>query len=417
MKGNAMISRLLKEAYSDKAIPDLDGFYESYISLWADIYSGRPPWRTAKRSGLHSRGERVIGQMNAAKAICEEFTALTFAERVNITLSNPELQKYIDKTLQATGFWEQIQGFITNAYALGGGCMKFFLEGGKPCIDFISAEKMYPLSWRNGRIFEMIFASNEMKDGKYITHLERYGNNVTENLSFISDNRASLGRRLETSIPEIIEGDACGLFAVFTPAAANNFDTSSPLGVSVYASAVDTLKALDIAFDSFMREFILGKKRIIVPAASIQTIVDPETGNLTRYFDADDEAFVALKTEDTEALKINDNTVSLRVEEHISAIEALYKMLCFQTGVSAGTFSMSNGLHYYVKTASEVMSQNAKSARTIRLNQNNLSETFKTAIRSLLKLGILTGDITDSECEIDITFSDNVITADERKEK
>jgi A118 family predicted phage portal protein len=410
-----MISRLLREAYTDINIPNLDSFYESYINLWADIYAGRPPWRSAKRSGLHSRGERIIGQMNAAKAICEEFTALTFAERVNISLSNPDLQSYIDKTLAQTGFWEQIQQFITNAYALGGGCMKFFLADGKPCIDFLTAEKMYPISWRNGRIHEIIFSSAAVENGKYTTVFERYGNGFTENLSFISDNRAALGRRIAGTAPELIESEAAGLFAVFRPAAANNFDTESPLGVSVFASAVDTLKALDIAFDSFMREFILGKKRIIVPAASIQTIVDPETGNLTRYFDADDEAFVALKTEDTEALKINDNTVALRVEEHISAIEALYKMLCFQTGVSAGTFSMSNGLHYYVKTASEVMSQNAKSARTIRLNQNNLTETFKTMVKALLILGKLTGDISETDCETCISFSDNVITADKEE--
>jgi A118 family predicted phage portal protein len=350
--------------------------------------------------------------MNAAKAICEEFTALTFAERVGITLSDPAMQKYIERTLSETGFWEQIQAFITNSYALGGGCMKFFIADGKPCIDFLSAKKMYPISWRNGRISEIIFSSAEVADGKYITNLERYGSGFTENLSFISDNRASLGRRFTSSAPEYVESEAAGLFTVFRPAAANNFDTESPLGVSVFSSAIDTLKALDIAFDSFMREFILGKKRIIVPAASIQTIVDPETGNLTRYFDADDEAFVALKTEDTEALKINDNTVSLRVEEHISAIEALYKMLCFQTGVSAGTFSMSNGLHYYVKTASEVMSQNAKSARTIRLNQNNLIETFRCMVKSLLKIGVFIGDIDSTECEIDISFADNVITAD-----
>jgi A118 family predicted phage portal protein len=407
--------RLLREAFPGENIPDLDYYYDNFIANWANIYAGKPPWRAAKRSGLHSRGERVIGQMNAAKAICDEFTALTFAERASITLSNSELQDYLDRTLSDTSFFEQIQGFITSAYALGGGCMKFYLADGSPAIDFITADKMYPLSWRNGRIREIAFSSQEAQGGKYITHIEKYSSGVTENLSFLSDNRLTLGKRISTDIPEIVTGDGAGLFAIFRPASANHIDPDCPLGVSVFSGAIDTLKALDIAFDSFMREFILGKKRIIVPAASIQTVIDPETGEMTRYFDADDEAFVALKTEDTEALKIADNTITLRIDEHINAIEALYKMLCFQTGVSSGTFSMSNGLHYYTKTASEVMSQNAKSARTVRLNQNNLAETLKTAVRALLKLGVLTGEIQTTETGIDIAFSDNVITADALK--
>jgi A118 family predicted phage portal protein len=383
------------------------------VQKWADIFAGKPPWRFAKRSGLHSRGDRVIGQMNAAKAICEEFTALTFAERCGIRLSNPTAQDYIDKTLDRTCFWEQIQGFLTASYALGGGALKFYIAEGEPAIDFITADKMYPIGWRNGRISEMIFCSTEFQDGNFITNLEKYRPGETENLSFVSDSRLKLGRRYEReTVPELINGAAAGLFSVFKPAAANNFDMDSPLGVSVYASALDTLKALDIAFDSFMREFILGKKRIIVPAASIQTVIDPETGNMTRYFDADDEAFVALKTEDTDALKIADNTVELRVNEHVSAIESLYKMLCFQVGVSAGTFSLSNGLHYYTKTASEVVSQNAKSARTIRLNQNNLAKTLEKTVCSLLIIGQALGKIDDIDTEIDIIWKDNVISAD-----
>jgi A118 family predicted phage portal protein len=411
-EGFRILSRFLREAFPGKAIPDLDNFYETYLRRWADIYAGRPPWRSAKKSGLHSRGERTISQMNAAKAICEEFTALTFSEQCDIKLSDERAQTFIGKALEKTGFWEQIQGFLTACYALGGGCIKVYIADGEPCADFITADKMYPVAWQSGEIREIVFCSQEAADGRFITNIEKYRAGESQNLSFLSDSRYTLGKRAESAVPEIVTGETAGLFAVFKPAAANNFDLDSPLGVSVYASAVDTLKALDIAFDSFTREFILGKKRIIVPAASIQTVIDPETGNMTRYFDADDEAFVALKTEDTEDLKITDNTVELRVNEHVTAIESLYKMLCFQTGVSAATFSLSNGLHYYTKTASEVMSQNAKSARTIRLNQNNLKETLKKTIKSLLKTGVYLGQLESSDCDIDITWRDNVITAD-----
>lgn len=71
----------------------------------------------------------------------------------------------------------------------------------------------------------------------------------------------------------------------------------------------------------------------------MRTVVDPISGEMQRYFDAEDEAFVALNTGDADALKIVDNTVELRIQEHVLAINALLNILCFQIGLSAGSLS------------------------------------------------------------------------------
>ena len=104
------------------------------------------------------------------------------------------------------------------------------------------------------------------------------------------------------------QGLSTSLFAYYRPAIANNLDDDSPLGVSIYANALSTLKALDICYDSFVQEFRLGRKRIIVPAQCLRTVQDPVTNQVRRFFDATDEAYVALKSDDTDALKIQDNT-------------------------------------------------------------------------------------------------------------
>ena len=71
---------------------------------------------------------------------------------------------------------------------------------------------------------------------------------------------------------------------------ANNLDDNSPLGISLYANCMDTLKALDVAFDSLAMEMILGKKRIIVPASAVKSVRDTK-GNEHRYFDANDSVY------------------------------------------------------------------------------------------------------------------------------
>ena len=200
----------------------------------------------------------------------------------------------------------------------------------------------------------------------------------------------------------------------FKPDVSNNTDRYCPLGVSVFSSAVDTLKALDVAFDSFGREFTLGKKRIIVPSSCIQTVVDPETGNLRKYFDADDEAFIALKCDEERDLKITDNTVELRIEEHVAAINALLNILCFQTGLSSGTFSFegSQGL----KTATEVISADSKTARTAKGNKNLVAELIEGIVRSIIAVGIEVGDLPESDdYGILITMPDGVVIDDNTK--
>src|SRR5690606_9422586 len=152
-----------------------------------------------------------------------------------------------------------------------------------------------------------------------------------------------------------MEGITRPLFVYISPNTANHLDINSPLGVPIYAHAMDTVQALDVAFDSFEREFRLGKRRIIVPASAIRVVPD-ENGVRRRYFDANDEVYEAMNIGGIDSEKIVDNTVELRVEEHISAINALLNMLSIQVGFSAGTFTCDG---QGVKTAKDEASQNS----------------------------------------------------------
>ena len=184
-----------------------------------------------------------------------------------------------------------------------------------------------------------------------------------------------------------LQGLSTSLFAYYRPAIANNLDDDSPLGVSIYANALSTLKALDICYDSFVQEFRLGRKRIIVPAQCLRTVQDPVTKESRRFFDATDEAYVALKSDDTDALKIQDNTVSLRVGEHEQAINALLSILCLQVGFSAGTFTFDRAQG--LKTATEVISENSKTYKTIKSNQLQIKAAIDRVVDAIIQVASL----------------------------
>ena len=177
------------------------------------------------------------------------------------------------------------------------------------------------------------------------------------------------------------------LFTYFRTPDANNIDDNSPLGISIYANAMETLHAIDICFDSFVREFRLGKKRIIVPARMIRHVVDPQTGQSLRYFDATDETYEALSTDDPDTLKIQDNSVELRVEEHVEGLNALLNILCLQVGLSFGTFSFD--VHGGLKTATEVVSENSKTYKTVRNFQAQVTPSIRQLVDAIIQVASL----------------------------
>lgn len=392
------------------------GYYSACIDEWRRIYRDDPEWRQTAKGGLFSRGKRQLLRLNMAKVLCDNLAALTFSEQCEITIDRPEYQRYIDSVLNANGFWKQLPELLSKAYAMGGAVLKCYLSDGNPRIDYITADRFVPVSWDGSGVQSGILSGTYTKGRDYYHLLEFMQPGRSEFKLFKAASESELGREcpLSEMFPRLISqveyADGKSVFAYFRPFVSNNSDYDTPLGMSVYANCTDTLRALDTVFDSFQREFILGKKRIIVPSSCIQTILDPDSGKVVRYFDADDEAFIALRHEDGEDLKITDNTTELRIEQHVSAINAYLNILCMQTGLSAGTFSFD--VQQGMKTATEIISQESKTARTVKNNKNLLTEAVETVVHALVQLGVMSGEISRQEYSVTVGWNDNIIIDD-----
>ena len=120
----------------------------------------------------------------------------------------------------------------------------------------------------------------------------------------------------------------------------------------------------------------------------VKTVVDPATGVPRRYFDATDETYEALSTDDPDSLKIQDNSVALRVEEHVAAINAFLNIFCLQVGLSAGTFSFDTQNHG-IKTATEVVSENSKTYKTVRNYQNMVRPAVERLVHNIIAVASL----------------------------
>ena len=464
------IAREFKDIFELGDVPAFNQFYYFGIFIWKALYRGYyKDWHLVPvvAVGAKPGQTRQLFRLNTAKAVSAELASLVWGEEAQFSVStngwveqrnedgvvtNPDpLKGFVEDVLLRNAFGEKLQELIEQGLALGGATIKVWAEPDRRGVvdsengdaarvirlGYCMADQFVPLAWDNARVTEGVFISRRARKGWYYTRLEWHRWNgetyvITNELyksemqrgAMAGQNQDILGIRCPTTElqemfpglePETVVPVEESLFSYFRTPIANNIDDNSPLGVSIYANALETLHAIDICYDSFVTEFRLGKKKIIVPARFLRAVVDPQTGRQVRYFDPNDETFVGMADDDGTA-GVKDITMELRVEEHVAALNALLSILCLQIGFSANTFSFDEH-QGGIKTATEVVSENSKTFKTVRTVQNQLRPMLEHMVRNIIDVAILYGMEWEGQSverlaaggwEVKITFDDGV---------
>ena len=443
-----------KDIFELEGVPAFREFYTLYIYPWQFIYKGfYKDWHTVNIHTINDpKGKtRTMATMNAGKMACAQMARYVWNEQCKITASmagwdsdEPDpLDGFLHKVLCDNRFYTAFGDLLEKAFALGGGALREWVEvpkdengndagEGRIRLGYTMATQFVPTAWDNGKVSAGIFVSREARDGFYYTVVEWHkldGNTyrVTNDLYRvpIKDNEPQnilgwwypLDKVYPLLSPDTtIEDVQHAFFQYFRPFGANYADDNSPLGMSIYAPAMNTLHGLDIMFDSLQREFVLGKKRLIVPARAVKVTTVNGNPRPARYFDADDEVWEALATDNPEDLKVIDNSVGLRVTEHIEGINGDLSILCAQIGFDPGTlsFDQQKGL----KTATEVISENSKTFGTVKAHENIVRDALTEMVHAIFELAVHYGLTFDGQTveslisggyNVSVTFDDSII--------
>lgn len=411
------LTKTINSVSDFREVPNNDE-HMALIQKWMALYQGYfSEFHDVKYTTVNGPKKRRMLSLNMPKVLSQEMATLVFNERCEINIDNEDLAGSIETVFEENKFNKHFQRYLEYQFALGGMVIKPYFADGEIKLSFVTPDCFIPVSWDNKGIKEAIFTNQTRKGKKVYTHLEwhlREGEvYVVKNELYVSENGEELGKKIPLStLYENLEEEVRlekinrPLFVYFMPNTANHIDMHSPLGVPIYSHSLDTLKSLDVAYDSFDREFRLGKRRIIIPATAVRSVID-EDGNLQRYFDADDEVYQAMSTGDIDDTKIHDNTVELRVEEHIAAINAMLNFLSMQTGFSSGSFAFDGKS---MKTATEVVSEDSKTFRTKQSHETIVEEgliELVEVIADLAELYEVFNRPTD-KYETKIAFDDSI---------
>jgi len=389
-----------------------DKWYKE-IAAWEAWYRGKTAFHRYWIYNGKDKNYIKRQSLGMAKKLCEDKADLLLNEKVNIYVSPVKeskenaYQDFLDEVLEDNSFWVNGNQLIELANALGTGAFVEYMDGDQIRIDFVNANYIYPLSWKNRTITECAFISNYVsgKNEKPLIYIQVHALNkqglyVIQNKLFDAEGKP---QPLPDDVPEeLTTGRDKPLYQVFMPNIVNNIDPLNPMGISIYANCIDDLMFTDTIYDSYKNEFDLGKKRIFVNDSVVKP--DPETGDIIPVFDPHDTVFYGLPLGDgTDQGKkaIVESNMALRVQDHKTALQDALDVLSDKTGFGKGYYKFdADG----VKTATEIISQNSKLYRKIKKDEIILDKTLTDLAKAILFLGGYQGELV-----INVAFDDSIV--------
>ena len=421
----------VKKYLNNAGYDTVDASFYSLIRVWKSWYEGNV--NKFHRYKVYNGKDYITCRrlsLGMAKKLSEDIADLLLNERVQITIQDESTHEFVMSVLEDNNFavlgndYQERKAYTgTVAYVpylddIEVGQDGSILPGneGKVKINYVSASNIYPLSWNNGYISECAFIFPKIiKATKYAhiqLHLLEAGLYVIEN--HVVECSAGSGKEIpvenwkdlrgfETMSERIYTGSSERQFVIDRLNIANNSDKDNPMGIAIFANSIDVLRGVDVVYDSYINEFVLGKKRIF---ASPELMGYDVLGN--PVFDPNDVVFYQLPENYLKegGKPLEEVNMEIRADAHEKAINDNLNMLSMKCGFGQNHYKFENGS---LQTATQVISENSDMYRSINKHEIILNDVLEELIRIIARLGQVLGVGTNPDTEVVVNFDDSII--------
>lgn len=422
--------------FKEKGIDTIDSSFYRQINVWESWYKGNVQkfhFYKVYNGSNTIRCRRL--SLGMAKKVSEDIADLLLNERVKFVISKSDTTAaFVETVLRNNKF--QVKGNDYQERKAYTGTVAYvpqikdmtvdeagnLISGGNIVINYIQAKNIYPISWENGQITEVAFVFPKTVNRKKYALVQFHQLETSEDgivQYVITNNVVECSSGAGKEVPpeqwndlkpfkslakSIRTGSNKPQFVIDKLNIVNNADEddTNPMGVAVFANAIDVLAKIDLEYDSYANEFSLGKKRIFVAPEMLQQI----DGN--PVFDDNDTVFYQLPEDMLKGDKpLVESNMELRVDEHSQAINDDLNLLSFKCGFGTQRYRFEKG---NIATATQVISENSDMYRSLQKHELILDDVIKELIMIIIRLGITAGvkGLTEN-VEISIVFDDSII--------
>jgi len=378
-------------------------------NLWKQMYTNKSPWLT-----------KNIKSMNLAATLAAEISRM-----VTLEIKSGVDDGEVDAIYQR----EVIKGLRTHieyGLALGGIIFKPYTSGDTVRVDIAQPSDFTILNAASdGTITEVLFKDYLKYDNSWYVRLEHHlfseaaMSYLIRNTVHKSNESGEIKEPLSSYahiepwaeiLPELeLQNITAPLFGYYKPAVSNNIDTKSPIGVSVYARAVDIIEMADKQLSGLLREFRVKEAKQYVSSLAVKNPEKP-----LPYLE--DDYYIKLNTAGGKAGGGEDFFESyspeIYVDAYLTGLNEFKKQIEDCIGLAHGTIS---NVELMSKTATEVMMSKQRTYILITENQKSLREALENTVYAI---GVwLKYPTAPPEYAVVTEFSDSFITDQEAEMK
>lgn len=377
------------------------GFYEKFHNY--RMYNGENFIYLTKKS------------LQMAKKVSETWADLLINEKCDVRMDD-KAKKDLDKIFKKTKFWSKANKAVELGFALSYSALVGEITPSRELkIVLVNAKGIVPLRIENDDIVDCAFYKELEKFVRITMWVKKTGGYMVTTVDF--DKR---GREIPDTRVEFQTSIEIPLFMIIKPnIVSNSTDENYNYGISVYANAIDTLKAIDTKYDGFDFEFIGGRKKVYVSMDAMKVVMAQDGSSIqAKPFDPLDSTYY--NTGDTGQdgkPMVQEGGGELRSAQYIEALNFELGMLSEKVGLGYGYFKFDpKGM----VTATQVISENSDLFRTLKKHEILIRDEFIQFVKAIceysnayckLKVASYKPD------EIEILFDDSIIEDKDAQKK
>lgn len=409
---------------------------EPWIRSWDDWMGARGDFYDYRdKDGLGRVYEVHRRSIHPAMRVCKEWGSLLLNEDVKVVCDDQKATDWIGEFFSSTNFMAQAQATVVRAFGLGTGAWALWvdLDKRKVRIRHYDARMVIPLTWDEDGITECAFVTRAFYRGKAVDQLQMhlrggmgfFAGSFSPStpspepsdglLNMESDSTYRIvtvcfdkdGNELSPVgvAPVFDTGCPFPTFGIVKPAVTNTRVDMSPYGQSVFADAVDAVQTADLTFDALINEIDVSKMRVFLSDVLFDREKTGDKAISIPFGKQDCTVFrKVMSTEDT----IQEFAPALRISSQSEAFRIALQMLGDLTGFGIGYFDFDES-HGYVRTATEVSSDNSALMRNIRRHENALQEPIIAIARAVMAVSRGFGEGIPDEGVMAVMYDDSII--------
>lgn len=326
------------------------------IELWTALFEDDAPWLNA-----------ITQSMGLAPAIASEMARLITLE-LKSEIDGSGRAKYLNDAYQKV--LSHIRQPVEMGCAKGGLVFKPYVSASGIVVQTVQADCFFPVSYDDtGRLIQCVFAEQVFRGADYYTRLEvhtlRKGQLEIKNKAYHSRVAEQLGAEIPLAAIDqwaglaesVVFGDVDKLpIGYFRVPLANNIDSNSPIGASVYSRAISKIREADRRYSQLNWEFEAKETAVHVADAMLQDNPDG-TSAMPK---GKERLYRKLKYETGARDKPLLDTYSpdIRDQSYLNGLNSQLRSIEFSCNLAYGTLSDPQSVD---KTAEEIKASKQRS--------------------------------------------------------